>query len=80
MNKMKAVVYKKYGMPDVLELKEIEKPNPKNNEILVKICATSLQYGDWAFVRGKPFLVRLMGSGLFKPKNTILGSNISGKI
>lgn len=79
-NKMKAIVYKKYGSPEVLELKEVKKPIPKHNEVLVRIHAVSVQYADWAFVRGKPFLVRLIGSGLFKPKNPILGSDISGHV
>ena len=63
---MKAIVYEKYGPPDVLQLKEIDKPTPMDNEVLVKVHAASVNYSDWAFVRGKPFLVRLM-SGLLKP-------------
>jgi len=77
---MKAIIYEKYGPPDVLKLKEVEKPTPKDNEVLIKVHAASLNYADWAFVRGKPFLVRLMGAGLLKPKNTILGSDIAGRI
>jgi NADPH:quinone reductase-like Zn-dependent oxidoreductase len=77
---MKAIVYHKYGPPDVLELKEVEKPTPKDNEVLVKVHASSINYSDWSFVRGKPFLVRLMGQGLLKPKNTILGADIAGRV
>ena len=77
---MKAMVYTKYGPPDVLQLKEVEKPTPKDNEVLVKVHAASVNYADWAFVRGKPFLVRLMGAGLLKPKNTILGADIAGRV
>ncbi|MBE9484816.1 MAG: zinc-binding alcohol dehydrogenase family protein [Bacteroidetes bacterium] len=62
--KMKAMVYYKYGSPDVLQLKEVEKPTPKDNEVLVKVHAASVNYSDWAFVRGEPFMVRLMGSEL----------------
>ena len=77
---MKAIVYQEYGSPDVLQLKEVEKPTPKDNEVLVKAHAASVNYADWAFVRGKPFLVRLMGAGLLKPKNTILGADIAGRV
>jgi len=77
---MKAIVYTKYGLPDVLHLKEIEKPTPKEDEVLVKVQAASVNYSDWAFVRGKPFLVRLMGVGLLKPKITILGADIAGQV
>jgi len=64
---MKAIVYTEYGQPDdVLELREVEKPTPKDDEVLVKVHAASVNYSEWAFVRGKPFLVRLMGElGLF---------------
>ena len=75
---MKAIVYTKYGAPDVLELKEVEKPVPQDDEVLVKVHATSVNAGDWHLLRGKPFLIRLMGFGLLKPKNTILGSDIAG--
>jgi NADPH:quinone reductase-like Zn-dependent oxidoreductase len=77
---MKAIVYTKYGPPDVLQLKEVEKPTPKENEVLVKVHAASVNYSDWAFVRGVPFMVRLIGSGLLKPKNTILGADIAGRV
>ncbi|MBW1814242.1 MAG: NAD(P)-dependent alcohol dehydrogenase [Deltaproteobacteria bacterium] len=77
---MKAIVYEKYGPPEVLQLKEVVKPIPKDNEVLIKVHAASLNYADWAFVRGVPFLVRLMGAGLLKPKNPILGSDIAGWI
>ncbi len=75
---MKAIVYTKYGPPDVLRLKEVEKPAPKDNEVLVRVHATSVNYSDWAFVRGKPLLVRLV-SGLLKPKR-ILGADIAGRV
>jgi len=77
---MKAIVYHKYGSPDVLHLEEVEKPTPRDNEVLIKVHAASVNYSDWAFVRGKPFLVRLIGSGLLKPKNTILGKDIAGRV
>jgi NADPH:quinone reductase-like Zn-dependent oxidoreductase len=78
---MKAVVYEKYGNPqDVLEVREVEKPTPKDNEVLVKVYAAAVNYSDWAFVRGKPFLVRLIGAGLLKPKNRILGADLAGRV
>ncbi len=77
---MKAIVYHKYGSPDVLKLEEVEKPTPKDNEVLVKVHAASVNAADWHILRGKPFLVRLMGFGLLKPKNKILGSDIAGRV
>ena len=78
---MKAMVYHTYGSPDVLKLEEVQKPVPQDDEVLVKVLATSVNAGDWAhLLRGKPFLMRLMGFGLLKPKNTILGSDIAGRV
>jgi len=77
---MKAIVNEEYGSLEVLQLKEVEKPTPKDNEVLVKIYAASVNYGDKILVRGKPFLVRLMGMGLLKPKNTIVGTDIAGQV
>ena len=77
---MKAIVYTKYGAPDVLELKEVEKPTPRDDEVLVKVHAVSANAADLHFLRGKPFLMRLMGIGLLKPKNKILGSDIAGRV
>jgi NADPH:quinone reductase-like Zn-dependent oxidoreductase len=77
---MKAIVYTEYGPPDVLRLEEVEKPAPGEGEVLVEVHAASVNYADWAFVRGKPFMVRLMGSGLLKPKNPILGADIAGRV
>ena len=76
---MKAIVNEEYGPLEVLELKEVEKPAPKDNEVLVKIYATSINDGNLSAIRGKPFFVRLMGYGLLKPKNTIPGSDIAGQ-
>jgi NADPH:quinone reductase-like Zn-dependent oxidoreductase len=77
---MKAIVYTKFGSPkDVLEYKEVEKPTPKDNEILVKIYASSINDGDKSFIKGV-FLVRLMGFGLLKPKYTIPGGDIAGQV
>jgi len=77
---MKAIVYEKYGLSDVLQLKEVEKPVPKDNELLVKVHASSINDWDWGLLRGKPFANRLM-SGLLKPKKIkILGADIAGRV
>ena len=76
---MKAIVYQKYGSPDVLELKDIEKPIPSDEEVLVKVHAAAANPLDWHFMRGTPYLVRLM-NGLLKPKNTMLGADIAGSV
>jgi NADPH:quinone reductase-like Zn-dependent oxidoreductase len=78
-NKMKAVVYEKYGPPDVLHLTEVDKPIARAKEVLVRNHAASLNYGDMAMVRGKPYLSRLW-SGLVKPKLRILGSDVAGTV
>ena len=77
---MKAIVYNKYGSPDVLELKEVEKPAPKDNEVLIKVHAASINSRDWDMLTGRPLEYRLM-SGLLKPTKTeILGCDIAGRI
>ena len=74
---MKAIVYEEYGPSEVLQLKEIEKPAPKEDEVLVKVLAASVNFGDLPILRGEP-LQRIMGGGLLKPKNKILGDDIAG--
>jgi NADPH:quinone reductase-like Zn-dependent oxidoreductase len=76
---MKAIVYTKYGTPDVLELKEVDKPIPKDDEVLIKVHAASINDWDWGLLIGKPFMNRLI-NGLLKPKKKILGSDIAGRI
>lgn len=75
---MKAIVYRKYGPPDVLKLEDIPKPIPKDDEVLIKVHAASANPLDWHNLRADPFFLRLMGSGLLKPKNKILGVDIAG--
>jgi NADPH:quinone reductase-like Zn-dependent oxidoreductase len=77
---MKAVVYTKFGTPDVLQLKEIEKPVPKDNEILIKVQAASLNQYDLHYITGTPFLIRLTGAGLIKPRHKIPGADIAGQV
>jgi len=77
---MKAIVYERYGSPDVLQLREIEKPAPKDDEVLVKVNAASVNAADMHFMRGSPFIMRLLGFGFLKPKNKILGSDIAGQV
>jgi len=75
---MKAVVFNEYGLADVLTLKELVLPKPKDNEVLIKISAVSINDWDWGLLRGKPFVNRMM-AGVIKPhKDKILGSDIAG--
>jgi NADPH:quinone reductase-like Zn-dependent oxidoreductase len=76
---MKAFVYEEYGPPNVLELKAVEKPTPKADEVLVKVQAVAPNPADWRRMRSDPFFVRL-DTGLFKPKSGILGADIAGRV
>ena len=77
---MKAIVYTKYGSPDVLQLKDVEVPTPEEDEVLIKICAASVNAYDWHFLTADIFLIRLMGGGLLKPKDPRLGVDVAGRI
>ena len=76
---MKAIVYHKYGPPDVLQLKELEEPTPKDNEVLIKVHATTVNRTDCAIVRAVPFFMRII-TGLFRPKKQIPGTEFAGEI
>ncbi len=76
---MKAMVYTKYGAPEVLHFTEVEQPTPKDDEVLIKVVAAALNAADWHLLRGDPFLFR-MESGLSKPKRPILGADVAGRV
>jgi NADPH:quinone reductase-like Zn-dependent oxidoreductase len=77
---MKAIVCTEYGPPEVLKLEEVEKPTPTGDEVLVEVHAASVTYSCLMLVRGEPFISRLMGLGLLKPKYKIPGADIAGKV
>ncbi len=76
---MKAVVYARYGGPDVLELREIEPPTPGDDDVLIRVSASSVNPYDWHFMRGEPYLLRLM-AGVSRPKIPGLGADVAGTV
>jgi len=76
---MKAAIYNRYGPPDVVQIRDIEKPVPKDNEVLIRIRAAAVNPLDWHFMRGEPYIVRAM-CGLLKPKITRLGVDMAGQV
>jgi len=76
---MKAIIYTRYGSPDVLQLKEVEKPTPMGDQVLIKVHSASAAAGDWHLLRAKPFLIRFM-SGMLRPKWQILGADVAGRV
>ncbi|MDF9796514.1 NADPH:quinone reductase-like Zn-dependent oxidoreductase [Catalinimonas alkaloidigena] len=74
---MKAIVYEKYGSPDLLELREVKRPEPRPHEVLIKVLAAAVNKADWHLLRGEPLPIRLM-AGLFKPKHKIPGADVAG--
>ena len=77
---MKAIVYTRYGLPDVLQIQEVEKPAPKDDEALVKVHAASVNAYNWRQLNANPFLVRLIGRGLLKHEHTKLDADIAGRV
>ena len=77
---MKAIVQTRYGSPDVLQLTELAKPTPADNEVLIKIYAASVNPVDLHLMRGKPFFLRIMGGGLRAPKRKVPGHDIAGRV
>jgi len=76
---MKAILFPRYGSPDVLQFTEVEKPVPNENQVLIKIVAASANPLDWHRMRGEPFIAR-MGEGLRKPTDTRLGADVAGRV
>jgi len=76
---MKAVVYYNYGSPEVLKFEEIERPTARDDEVLIKVCAASVNPLDWHFMRGTPYFLRIM-AGPRKPKDTRLGVDVAGQV
>lgn len=76
---MKAIVYEKYGQPDVLSQAEIDRPTVKDKEVLVEVHAATITPFDWHMLTGTPPLARLF-SGLFRPKNRVLGTDVAGRV
>ena len=77
---MKAIVGAKYGPPDLLRFEDLDKPVPKDDEVLIEVRAASINKADYILIRGKPFIVRLFGGGLLRPKDRIPGADVSGRI
>jgi NADPH:quinone reductase-like Zn-dependent oxidoreductase len=77
---MKAIVQDTYGSPDVLELRDIDKPTVTDNEVLIRVHAASVDPGVWHLMTGLPYLVRIMGYGLRKPKTPVRGRDVAGTV
>ena len=77
-SRMKAIVYTRYGPPDVLQLKEVERPTPTDDEVLIKVQAASVNRSDWETLTGTPLYARI--GGLLRPRHHILGSDIAGRV
>jgi NADPH:quinone reductase-like Zn-dependent oxidoreductase len=79
-NTMHAIVYRRYGSPDVLELQEVDRPVVGDDDVLVRVRAASVNPYDWHFMRGEPFIARPQLGGLRKPKATRLGVDVAGEV
>jgi NADPH:quinone reductase-like Zn-dependent oxidoreductase len=77
---MKAVVYTDYGSPEVLEIRDVKKPAPNDDQVLIKVRAASVNPLDWHFMEGTPYIMRAMGVGLRKPKDPRLGVDMAGQV
>lgn len=77
---MKAITRNEYGGPERIRFEDIDKPVPKDDEVLIEVKAASLNVADWHMMTGTPYMVRLMGSGFRKPKNPVLGSDVAGVV
>jgi NADPH:quinone reductase-like Zn-dependent oxidoreductase len=77
---VRAIVQERYGSPDLLELREIDRPKPKDDEVLVRVRATSVHADVWHAVHGVPYVLRIMGSGLRAPKHHVPGTDVAGHV
>ena len=77
---MKAIAYEEYGSADVLELKDVRKPAVVDDSVLVRVRAASANPYDWHFMRGVPYIARLVATGLRRPKHSVLGSDVAGEV
>ena len=77
---MKAIVQRKYGSPDVLELREVERPEVRDDQMLVRVRAASVHADVWHVMRGVPYVLRIMGAGLRAPKDLVPGTDLSGVV
>src|SRR5207245_8194180 len=77
---MKAIAYQKYGSADVLEVKEVRKPDIESDRVLLRVRAASANPYDWPFMRGVPYIARLMATGLRRPKHSVLGTDVAGEV
>ena len=77
---MNAITYASFGSPDVLELRDVPQPKPEAGQVLVRVQAASVNPWDWHFMRGLPYIARLSGAGIRRPKHPILGGDISGVV
>src|SRR2546430_2999024 len=77
---MKAIAYEEYGSADVLEIRDVRKPNIEGDQLLVLVRAASANPYDWHFMRGIPYIARLMATGLRKPKQSVLGTDVAGGV
>src|SRR5256886_9761595 len=77
---MKAIAYEEYGSADVLEIRDVRKPNIEGDQLLVRVRAASANPYDWHFMTGIPYIARLMATGLRKPKQSVLGTDVAGEV
>ncbi len=77
---MKAVIQQHYGSPDVLDLRDVDRPSVTDDGVLIRVHAASVNRADWIVLTGKPYLVRIMGRGVFTPKHRIPGIDVAGRV
>lgn len=77
---MKAIIHTKFGPPEILQLQEIEKPTPLDDQVLIKVSAASVNALDYRSLRGKPYFARLLGFGILRPKKKVLGVDVAGRV